>query len=622
MKWDSGHSESHIPFLPASISQILTCIGILLLEEGKSVFYKLFVSFFSAFIFNFFTKSIWNKFSFLYISGMKDNLSSKPKKIFFPTKSKSLLRLILGSFFTFLSNLFFIYSRGDSDISNCMLFVFMKLLLGSLSGNIKTTKLGKLISCLLFTSSILICAASSNVNLLYLLLSFLNSWLSSSYVRLLIPAYHSETSVTPPILLISCLISLFCGIYAEGFTFNLNLWKTILAGCFIWSTPNFYILMKKNINEKTIIASFTVIPFIFTLILHFTLLRNSQLPLSIYMSVILSFLGGRFFSFTIPEISVFRPFTTARSIIHTFFSIFLFIHALYNYYLFHQTSRVILLAESSYLILNLVWSMSEFFYVIQRTSSEQFTFGYGRLSSIFTFSIAIFSLLTEILILSQIFQLKEQIYPLSFKLAIPSLFCHFLLISFFIWSPKSFQINRSHSIRNAINLNSAPPLFEDNTGPNINSISTDIFCLLLIFFGVFSNSFLVDRLLSIIILILNTYLVIPVLKKSLSILMQTTPPHILSCYSSLQSEIRQCPCVTEITYMNFWQNDAEITVATICVKVDVKQCPKPQEFLLFIISLCHQAGVLDVTVEIIDSYEEVIIAMATHNPYRRNSTIL
>ena len=616
MKWDSGHSESHVPFLPAFISQNLTCIGILLFEEGKSIWYKLFVGF------NYFTSPIWNKFSFLYISGMKDSLSSKPKKIFFPTKSKSFLRLILGSFFTFLSNLFFLYSRGNSAVSNCMIFIIMKLFLGSLSGNIKTTKIGKLISCIFFISSILIGAVSSKMNIIYLLFSFLSSWLSTSYIRLLVPSYHSETSVIPPLLLISSLISFFCGIFFEGFSFNFSLWKTIIAGCFIWSTPNFYILMKKNINEKLIIASFTIFPFIFALILHFTLLKNSQMPLSMYMSVILSFLGARFFTFTIPEISVFRPFTTTKSIIHTFFSIFLIIHSIYNYILFHKTSRVFLFTESSYFIMNLVWSLSEFFYVIQRTSSEQFSFGYGRLSSIFSFSISTFSLLADILILTQIFELKDQIKPFPIKYSIPTIFCHILIIIFFIWSPKSFQKNRSHSIRNAINLNSAPPLIERKPEPNINSLSIDIGCLFLAIFDIFTNNFIVDRLLSILMLILITYLVIPILKQSLSILIQSTPSHIQSCYSTIQTEIRQCPCVTEITYMNFWQNDAALTIATIRVKIDEKQCPKPQEFLLFIISLCHQVGVLDVTVEIINNNEEMIIATTTHNPYRRNSTIL
>lgn len=622
MKWDSVHSESHVPFLPALISQNFTCIGILLFEEGKSIFYKLFFGFFSAFILNYVTTPVWNKFSFLYVSGMKDSLMSKPKKVFFPTKSKSFLRLILGSFFTFLSNLLFLYSRGNSAISNCMIFIFLKLLLGSMSGNIKTTKMGKFISCIFFFSSILIVAVSSKMKIIYLLFSFFSSWLSSSYIKLLIPSYHSETSTIPPLLLLSSIFSLVCGFFIEGFTFNFSLWKIIIAGCFIWSTPNFFILMKKNINEKLIMASFTIFPFIFTLILHFSLLKNSQLPLSIYMSVILSFLGGRFFTFTIPEISVFRPFTTTRSIIHTFFSIYLVFHALYNYIMFHKTYHVFMYTESSYLIMNLVWSLSEFFYVIQRTSSEQFTYGYGRLSSIFSFSISTFSLLTDILIFTQIFQLKDQIKPIPIKYSIPTLFCHILIIIFFIWSPKSFQKNRTQSIRNAINLNSAPPLIERHPEPNINSLSIDIGCFFLAFLDVFTNNFLIDRLISVLMLVLITYLIVPILKQSLSILLQSTPSHIQPCYSALQNEIRQCPCVTEITYMNFWLNDAALTIATIRVKIDEKQCPKPQEFLLFIISLCHQVGVLDVTVEIINNNEEVIISMATHNPYRRNSTIL
>ena len=103
--------------------------------------------------------------------------------------------------------------------------------------------------------------------------------------------------------------------------------------------------------------------------------------------------------------------------------------------------------------------------------------------------------------------------------------------------------------------------------------------------------------------------------------MQSTPTHIESCYKQIKNEIAQCNCVTEISYLNFWQNDEALTAATVRVKINEKLCRKPQEFLMFIISICQQVGILDVTAEIVTKHEEVFFA-TSHNPFRRNSTLV
>ncbi|OHT06939.1 hypothetical protein TRFO_24900 [Tritrichomonas foetus] len=662
--WDTVHTDPQIPFFAAFVTQIFTCIGILLFEEGKSIWFKVFLGFFSAFVFNFVTSQFWTKFSFVHVSGAKDQLTSRSiRKFFIPQKSRSLLRLLLGSLFTFLPIVFFLYARGTSSVANSMLFILLRLLIHISAGNVRSTKSGRIISGIFISTAILIISISSHVRLIYFLLSFICSWLSFSYVRLLIPAFHNESSVIPPLLLFSSVMALFCSFFTEGFTFNLPIIKTILGGCFIWMTPNFFILIKKNISGNFVISSFTFFPLFFAVFWHFAFLEDNQPPLSLYISTIIAFIGIHALSFYIPEFTnIFKPFSTARSSIQTILSLFIVFVSLFNYFVSQKSNQLWRFADSLYFIVNLIWSLSELFYIMQRTASEQFTFGYGRISSIFSFSISVFAFFSVILLLSKIL-IRDEIKIVKFASNFPSIFLHFVLLVFFIVVPRIPQNKRSKSIRNAVNLNSAShnPQSEIHSNQKFSFLSfVDAFVLILVIIASFygssnpsihssslsnsninstfssnpasnSNSNTItdsimkssfaDSLISVIYLIVIIYLVVPVIYETILRLMQTTPEHIQSCYSSIRSQIRQCSCVTEISYMNFWQNDEALTAATIKVRIDEKQCPKPQEFLMFIISICQQAGVLDVTVEIIDRNEEIFL-MATHNPFRRNSTIV
>ena len=619
MKWDTTHTDSQVPFLASLSSQIFLCIGILFFEEGKSIWYKATFGFLSAFFLDFLLIPVFNKLNFIHINATKETgLMKNHKRLYFPRKIRQFLRLIFGAISTSLSFIFFLYSKGNNCLSNAMVFILSKLFIAIISGNLRTSKIGKVISCSLIGVSLCIIALSSNFKIIFLILSLGLLWLSGSYVKLLIPAFSNEPSVIPPLLLVSCLFSFIGCLFFEGFKFDFKFWKIIIGGCLVWLSPNFFVLMRKNINENIVILSLSIFPFLFLIFLQCIFLKDNIMPLCLYFSIILTFIGLKLTTFSVPEINVLRPFYTTKSTFSTIISILLLICSFYQYILSKQTNQLWRFTDSLYFIVNEIWSMSEVFYVMKRSSTEQFTFGYGRFSSIFYFSISIFAIFSEICVLKEFF-LRDSLIQISYSYSIPSILLHISLLSFYIFIPKVIsKKGRAHSIHNAVNINYS--YNTDSQNKYVISFEDSITLILTIFGTIFQNSFF-DSIAFFIYLLLITIQIIPVLKETIRRLMQSTPTHIESCYKQIKNEIAQCNCVTEISYLNFWQNDEALTAATVRVKINEKLCRKPQEFLMFIISICQQVGILDVTAEIVTKHEEVFFA-TSHNPFRRNSTLV
>jgi Co/Zn/Cd efflux system component len=247
------------------------------------------------------------------------------------------------------------------------------------------------------------------------------------------------------------------------------------------------------------------------------------------------------------------------------------------------------LADSIYLVVILKWTLSEVLNVIQQSSTRKFSYGYRRISHLFAFAISIFAFFA-ILRISMYFFKRIPPSPLSAPLGTGYAFVHFVVAVFFLWSPRSSAHSRPQSIIGAVNFNAAEAALTDRFESRDYSA---VLALLPAILGPFARSFVLDRLLGLLIVGIVAYLAVPLLRDSVPVLMQAAPRPVSEQTKAIGGELRR-----EVMRMYVWQNDEALVVGNVHVRIDSRVYPKPQDFLMYVISACQHAGILDVTVEV------------------------
>jgi Co/Zn/Cd efflux system component len=167
---------------------------------------------------------------------------------------------------------------------------------------------------------------------------------------------------------------------------------------------------------------------------------------------------------------------------------------------------------------------------------------------------------------------------------------HIAVAVFFLWSPRGSTHARPQSIIGGVNFNAAADALAERSESRDYSA---VLALLPAIAGPFARNFVVDRLLGAAILGIVVYHALPLLRESVSVLMQAAPRPVSEQTKAIAGDLRR-----EAMGMHVWQNDSALAVGTVHVRIDSRVYPRPQDFLMYVISACQHAGILDVTVEV------------------------
>jgi Co/Zn/Cd efflux system component len=615
MSLEGSHPDSQMSLLSVVIVETLSGIGLAVFDPGGSIFFKCGIGLLSALLISVCTSDYFSKLI------MSPSLTSKegPSQDFrslMSLKSRQLLRLGFAAFFTMVSFVMFLYSKGTSVATDVMVFSIARYTVAIFGGAVKSTKLGRFICFFFLCSGVLVTAVTSNMRLIFLMISGISLWLSVRYIRLLSGALHNDSTAVASILLISGLLSLLVGIFVHGFRFHLQFVPCFIGGIFALSPAMFLALIRKSPGGASIAAVHTVLPAAIAAFITIVKGNGSEIPLSLYFSVIICLIGAHFLPFSFTEGLVIKPFSNNRSIFHFFMTSCVFCGILFQYVLGCIYGQLWRFVDAVYFIVMLKWTLSEVIGTIQKGSSIQFSYGYGRFSNLVTFSIAIVSVFSLFFILTSFFNGGKST-NVNFVSVIPSVLVHGLLVVFFIWSPRTHAKRRVRSMSNAIHFSDASKM--DNSATTEFEF-VDILSLLVAVCGGVTGGFIIDRLLALVLCAFVLYLMLPMALESLSVLMQDVPEKLFPQSQMIETELMQCDFVKEVLRFNVWKNDQNLTVGTIQVRIDDRTLTKPQDFLMHVIGLCQQAGILDVTVEIIAGNGDPVLAERSFfMPYMRKT---
>jgi Co/Zn/Cd efflux system component len=600
------HPDARVPILTTFLLQSLSSVGLILLDAGNSIFLKTFLAHLAAFLFSLIPAKSWSQFLFTPESLSKEQSSSSGAlPTLFSLKSRALLRIAFASFFTFLSSCLWFYSKGTSPVANTAVFCINRLMVAILFKSIKSSKPARVLSFTLLSISSIVLSLATTIKLWALVFSTISSYLSLMYIKLLVPSFHSESSVITAVLLISSALSLVLGIIFESFRASCAFWPAFIGGLFVWATPHFLFFLRKSLPGNGLSAIYTVWPFLIASLANRLLASGTETPFAAFFCIVLAFVGARFLSFSFGEAIVMKPFSTAKSTIHFFVSLILILFAICQYLIGLATGELWRIADAIYFVGVLKWTMSEVLKMIHKSSNPEFSYGFGRITQILEFGIGIFSALANFHILMYFLRPIHPSSPSSFHTVYPFVFAHLLLAGFFLWSPRNSNKPRGQSIINAVNFNTASDM-ERPYKPDLEFL--DFAVVILSILGGFAHGFLLDRLVALLIIGLSLYLAVPIMVQSAALLMQALPDTAPGQLRSIRAELGQVRCVKEIVSFRVWQNDEALSVGTIVLKIDEKLCQKPQDLLMYIISLCQQSGILDVTVEVIGQDSRPLVA--------------
>lgn len=465
-----------------------------------------------------------------------------------------------------------------------------------------STKIGKIISLLLIFISILTISFTGKFKLIFVLLSMGCNFLNVVMSKLCVSGSLNEQSIVLSSFLISSLISLICSIFIEKSNIDCYILRTILSGILI-NVPDFLTNVKRIKLKKGIKISYTFYPYILGMLINFCILKDKNIPLSLMFSVLLTYTSGNFILLRFKNDIFVKPFTTTKSTKYFFSTILIICIGFYQYALSIKSNQIWRINDSLYFILLLKWTLFEIIDNLNKNSKNRFTYGYGRIIYVISFSICLFSLFSQLMILRNIFSSKNIYKNIKFSYDFPIIFCHIYIIFFFLSFPRNKKLNES--VINSINFNTKKQKANKTTNKSNESIM-DIISFLLSILGHFTQNSFFEKIITLLMSIFIIFLVIPIIKESISILLESTPSSILSKLSDIRNELSKCQCVLEIKYFNIWQYDNSLVIGTMCVKIDTNLCSNTQEFLMYIISLCQHAGILDVTIEIIDQNLEIV----------------
>ena len=611
--WETGNSETQVPFLSSLIVQVVSSFGIILVENGKSVFWKAFVVLLSAFLCGLLPPVVFYRATMIYPSSVKEQFPGVSVfESFANSKGRTLMRLGFGSAAMFVSTVCLLFSLGSSTVANVTVFSLIKLFVEVASNSVRATKVGRVIFFAGIASAIWVIAVTSNMSVIAVFVSALMLWMSNLYMKLLVPSVHGEVFALCGVCCGAGLLSGVAAIYVERLNVDLCLVRTVLAGILAFSPLSYLVLMKKATATTGTGIAYCVVPPVVGLILN-SVGRKSETPLSIFLGVVLAFIGCHLLGLQPTETIILKPFSTRRSTVHFGVSVVVMMGAVAQYVSGSRTGQIWRMADSLYLLICLRWSVSEVIRTIQKESTIQFSYGHGRLAHMFQFSLGIFAIFNSIFVSGNCFAALKGIQSGHMSSSWLSIFVHLLLLGFFVWFPRGQTRSRA-SIINAVNFSAANDTTQSASDKKYEPC--DLVTLGLSLLGLAVKGFLLDRVIAMMYLAIIMYVSIPMIKESVAVLLQSTSDSMTESISQIKSELKMCHCVVAIQNFNVWQNDDDLSVATVRVQVDERVCTKPQDFLMYIISLCQQAGILDVTVEIINRDS---LTVASHPGYFRNT---
>jgi divalent metal cation (Fe/Co/Zn/Cd) transporter len=580
------HTDPHVPFFTTIALQVLSVFGFVALMDGSARWFKAFLSLVGCSLISFVPGQIWSVLFFRHLAPGKDQDQLFG---FLSLKRRDRLRLLLASVLAYLSVLSYFQAGGSSVVGNVTVFSISRFFVAILSKSLKSSQLGRILCFIFFFCSVSIITVATGMRVGFVLLSAVSLWLCLQYLFLLVPAFHTEVSAVRSVLVLATLIALPFALVFEGFRADVKWPHAIVGGLLVWSPPHFLSLLKKSGTNPWAAQWCVCLAFALSLSMAYFQLKTTETPLSFYLAVALAFLGTRSISFSVTESVVIKPFSTAKSAIHFLVSILAVFGAASQAFTGISRGECWRIADAIYLVVILKWTLSEVLNVIQQSSTPRFSYGYRRVSHILAFTLSVFAFFSVLRVSVTFFKPTVPISK-SAQLSKVALPIHIVIVLFFLWSPRGAAQQRPPSIIGALNFHSASKQPPDRSASRDYA---DPLALILTLLGPFAGSAFLDRLVAVLVLAIVAYLALPLLRDSISVLMQAVPRHIGDQVKAISGELSR-----ELTGLHIWQNDAALAVGTVSICIDAQVHPKPQDFLMYVISTCQRAGILDVTVEV------------------------
>lgn len=614
--WETVSLDTQVPLLSSVIVQIVSSIGMVLIESGGSVFWKVFFVQIGASLCGLLPPVLFYRMTFLHPSSAKEQYpNTSIVQIFTGLKGRSLVRFCFASGAMFLSSVNLFYSLGTSTVANVTVFSLVKLFVEVAANSVKATKVGRVIFVAGTWAAILIISVTSKMNIACIFVSAGSLWLSTLYLKLLVPSVHGEVFALCAVSGGAAVLGGLVAIAYERFRMDLCLLRAVTGGILAFSPLSYLVLLKKSTATPGAALAYCGIPPIVGFVLN-SIGKKSETPLSVLFGVVLAFIGCHLLCFQPAETIILKPFSTRRSTMHFCLSMIVVLGVICQYILASKSGQIWRMADSLYLLLCLRWTAAEVIRTIQKASTLQFSYGHGRIGQIFQFSLGVIAIFNSVFVMANCFSEFAEIVPVRTWMSLLVVIVHLLLLVFFVWFPRGRTRSRA-SIINAVNFSASSDTAPTSKHPNYDPC--DIAALVLSVIGIPIKVVLLDRALTIVFLAAVMYLAIPMIKESIYLLLQSTSDLMVQNISQIKSELKLCHCVLGIKKFNVWQNDEDLSVATILVQVDERVLTKPQDFLMYVISLCQQVGILDVTVELINRDSLTVSYGMSNSGYFRNT---
>jgi len=588
MLWINHVFSKYQSFIFSSLLQLLTCVSFFRFDVGNSIWYKSCFCFLGSLIVSVVSNGIWKYIPYYSYKNDKDNLLPINFKSFaLSNKSSGFFHVLKASLFLTIHVVSFLKSKSTNLYSNSVVFCFIRVF-GMVSTGIfrSSATISRIFSSFIIFFSIHMYCYSSSFQMIYLYSSIAFWSLFVVSFKNVILSFSSTNISLVLVLFTSSIITLVFSVIFEGFSTSVSFIQCLLFGIFLFFPPNMFI--KRRNLEKNQIYSYSYVPLFITMLFGILKSQLASYPFFIiFLSILIQF-SLKLLSFPFHQIKLFS-FTSIKTSFSFMFSIMLSVTSVYQCFLYHRTKNVWMYSDSVYLLICLSWSMRESWKCIQKVSSEKFSFGLGRISDIFSFSVFVSASFFVLFNVYHIFFDNNNIITPGLLHSFPSILCHIILNFFFLSESKG------KSVVNAVNFHSTETKKDTK---NVISI-VDIVALILTVIGSFNGSIILDRIISIFILTLSVIKIIPEIITSFTHLITGIRPSIVESLTTLTNKIKGIDIVDHIPRFNAFNIDDTLCVGTTEIALKEQSISKSQQVLLYIIAEFQRLGVLDITVEVL-----------------------
>jgi hypothetical protein len=174
-----------------------------------------------------------------------------------------------------------------------------------LAKGVSSTRLGRTLCFLLLGCSAAIMAIVTSIRGGWLIASACSLCLSFVYLRLLAPSYHNENHLLAAVLFRSSAMGLCCAVFIEKVMLGVSVWRAAVRGIFVWFSPAFLLLLRKNVIESRRVVWCFVLPFCVALP------SPGRTPAGVFLAFVMGWIGTNCLSVVISEKVTIKTFAMA-----------------------------------------------------------------------------------------------------------------------------------------------------------------------------------------------------------------------------------------------------------------------------------------------------------------------